>query len=68
MITVLRLILSVLGLTVGASGFAAELQSAIDADYPSLEALYRQLHAHPELSSHEIEPPRSWHSRPATPD
>jgi hippurate hydrolase len=55
MITVLRLILSVLGLTVGASGFAAELQSAIDADYPSLEALYRQLHAHPELSSHEIE-------------
>jgi len=44
-----------LGLTLTASSFAAELQSAIDRDYSSLEALYRQLHAHPELSSHEVE-------------
>ncbi len=50
----LRLIVIVLGLTLVASGYAAELKSAIDADYPSLETLYRQLHAHPELSSHEF--------------
>jgi len=44
-----------LGLTVAVPLFAADLQSAINRDYPSLEALYRQLHEHPELSSHEVE-------------
>ena len=34
---------------------AEDLKSAIDRDYPSLEALYRDLHSHPELSGHEVE-------------
>lgn len=32
-----------------------ELRAAIDADYPELQALYRTLHAHPELSTQEVE-------------
>lgn len=32
---------------------AADLSDAIDADYPYLEALYREFHAHPELSMQE---------------
>ncbi len=42
-----------LALTVPA--MADDLKGAIDKDYPSLEALYRDLHSHPELSGHEIE-------------
>jgi hippurate hydrolase len=42
-------------LTPAAAGCATDLRGAIDRDYPSLEALYRRLHAHPELSSHEVE-------------
>jgi hippurate hydrolase len=46
-------------LTAGSSFAAAEdLKSAIDHDYPSLEALYRDLHRHPELSGHEVETAR----------
>lgn len=51
----LRLVGLCLGVSMAAAGAAAELQSAIDKDYPSLETLYRQLHAHPELSLHEVE-------------
>src|SRR5262249_14757939 len=29
------------------------IRSQIDADYPRLENLYKELHAHPELSYHE---------------
>jgi hippurate hydrolase len=32
---------------------AAQVNQRIEADYPRLEALYRYLHAHPELSLHE---------------
>lgn len=32
---------------------AADLKSDIANDYPSLDALYKNLHAHPELSFHE---------------
>jgi hippurate hydrolase len=48
-------ILVVLGLTPAAASFATDLRGAIDRDYSSLEALYRRLHAHPEVSSHEVE-------------
>jgi len=44
---------SVLALALPAT--ADDLKSAIDKDYPSLEALYRDLHSHPELSGHEVE-------------
>lgn len=49
------LLLLLLGPTLAASGFAAELQSAVDRDYPSLYALYQRLHEHPELSANEVE-------------
>jgi hippurate hydrolase len=32
---------------------AAEVRKLVDAEYPSLEALYKHLHSHPELSLHE---------------
>ena len=38
----------------GAPGPAPAVQGRLDADYPSLEALYRDLHAHPELSLMEV--------------
>ena len=34
----------------GAQGPSFAVQSRLDADYPSLDALYKDLHAHPELS------------------
>ena len=34
----------------GAPGLSSVVESRLSADYPSLEALYRDLHAHPELS------------------
>lgn len=43
------LILTLLSTT----AFAADLKGDIAADYPSLDALYKNLHAHPELSFHE---------------
>jgi hippurate hydrolase len=33
----------------------AEVKKKIDADYPALEALYKHLHANPELSLHELQ-------------
>jgi len=36
------------------AGAAENLKSAVDADYPSLEKLYRTLHANPELSTMEV--------------
>lgn len=42
-------------LTTTSLASAEDLKPAIDRDYPSLEALYRDLHAHPELSGHEVE-------------
>jgi len=39
----------------GSLAAAEDLKAAIDHDYPSLEALYRDLHSHPELSGHEVE-------------
>ncbi|MGA2017654.1 MAG: amidohydrolase [Opitutaceae bacterium] len=38
----------------GAPALAAPVQARLDADYPSLEALYRDLHSHPELSLMEV--------------
>jgi amidohydrolase len=37
----------------GAAG-AEDLKAAVNADYPSLEKLYRTLHANPELSTMEV--------------
>lgn len=34
------------------------VQKALDEDYPYLDALYKHLHAHPELSFHEVETAR----------
>jgi hippurate hydrolase len=39
----------------GAAGAAEDLKAAIDKDYPSLDSLYKTLHAHPELSTKEVE-------------
>ena len=47
------LAVSTLAVSAGASR-ATELQDAIAADYPYLEALFRDLHAHPELSMQEF--------------
>src|SRR4051812_3921852 len=33
---------------------AAQVNHCIEADYRRLEALYKHLHAHPELSLHEV--------------
>jgi hippurate hydrolase len=33
----------------------AAIDRKLDADYPALKALYRELHAHPELSLHEAQ-------------
>jgi hippurate hydrolase len=33
----------------------AGISRLIDSEYPSLEALYKHLHTHPELSSHEVQ-------------
>lgn len=35
------------------TGFAGNLAAAIDADYPYLETLFREFHAHPELAMQE---------------
>ncbi len=43
------------GQTVQSDPFLAELSRLVDKEYPSLEKLYRHLHAHPELSLQEKE-------------
>jgi hippurate hydrolase len=47
------LILALLAAGAPLSGAPAYVQARLDADYPSLESLYRDLHAHPELSLQE---------------
>jgi len=49
------LALSLLALSAVPALAAEDVKTAIDKDYPSLEALYRTLHAHPELSGQEVE-------------
>jgi amidohydrolase len=47
------LLLALLASGASLSGAPAFVQARLDADYPSLESLYRDLHAHPELSLQE---------------
>jgi hippurate hydrolase len=47
------LVLALLAAGAPLSGAPAFVQARLDADYPSLESLYRDLHAHPELSLQE---------------
>ena len=50
-----RLLLACSLLALCAAARAEDLKAAIDKDYPSLDSLYKTLHAHPELSTHESE-------------
>jgi metal-dependent amidase/aminoacylase/carboxypeptidase family protein len=47
------LVLALLAAGAPLTGAPAFVQAHLDADYPSLESLYRDLHAHPELSLQE---------------
>src|SRR5580704_9629828 len=47
------LVLALLAVGAPLYGAPAFVQARLDADYPSLESLYRDLHAHPELSLQE---------------
>jgi hippurate hydrolase len=44
---------AVLALTIASSAFSADIRSEVDAIYPQMQALYRDLHASPELSNQE---------------
>lgn len=46
---------ALLGLFLSAGAFGAGIRGDVDSIYPQLQALYRDLHAHPELSTHETE-------------
>ena len=48
------LLLAALGLGVQPLRSATEVQARIASEYPSLEALYKVLHLHPELSLQEV--------------
>jgi hippurate hydrolase len=48
-------VLLVLSAWLAGPASAASLQAAIDADYPYLDALFKQFHAQPELSMQEFE-------------
>src|SRR4028119_423179 len=52
-----KLIVAMAAMTVPASSIAAPLSDAVRADMPSLMALYRDLHANPELSMQEARTP-----------
>ncbi len=52
-----KLILALAAMTLPASSIAASLSDAIRADMPSLMAVYRDLHANPELSMKEVRTP-----------
>src|SRR5688500_16698150 len=52
-----NLLLALTAMTLPTSAFAASLSDAIKADMPSLMALYRDLHANPELSMQEARTP-----------
>src|SRR5271154_5626367 len=45
----------ILGLFVAVGSGAAQLDQVIQPELPSLDALYLELHQHPELSYHETE-------------
>ncbi|HET7606022.1 MAG TPA: amidohydrolase, partial [Sphingomicrobium sp.] len=51
------LLLAAAAMTVTTPASAAALQDAIRADMPQLMTLYRDLHAHPELSMQEVRTP-----------
>jgi amidohydrolase len=36
------------------ANFKAAIEASVDADYPKLDALYKDLHAHPELAFEEV--------------
>jgi hippurate hydrolase len=36
------------------AGLAAAIEASVEADYPKLDALYKDLHAHPELAFEEV--------------
>ncbi|MBA3511985.1 MAG: amidohydrolase [Sphingomonas sp.] len=52
-----KLILALAAMTLPTTSIAATLSEAIKADMPSLMALYRDLHANPELSMQETRTP-----------
>jgi len=49
--------LAAAAMTVSTPGTAATLQESIRADMPMLLALYRDIHANPELSMQEVRTP-----------
>ena len=53
----LKLALAIAAMTLPISAQAASLSEAVDADMPALMALYRDLHANPELSMQEERTP-----------
>jgi hippurate hydrolase len=52
-----KFLLLAAAMTLPAPAYAAALSDAIHADMPQLMTLYRDLHAHPELSMQEIRTP-----------
>src|SRR5687768_11985460 len=52
-----KLLLAIAAMTLPTSSIAASLSDAIQADMPSLMALYRDLHSNPELSMQEVRTP-----------
>jgi hippurate hydrolase len=44
---------TLMALFLSAGAFGAGIRGEVDTIYPQLQALYRDLHAHPELSAHE---------------
>jgi hypothetical protein len=36
------------------AGLSAAIEASVEADYPKLDALYKELHAHPELAFEEV--------------
>ena len=51
------LLIALAAMTLPTASFAAALQDSIRADMPQLMALYRDLHANPELSMQEVRTP-----------
>src|ERR671917_566143 len=52
-----KLIFALAAMTLPTASLAASLSDAVRADMPSLMALYRDLHANPELSMQEVKTP-----------
>jgi hippurate hydrolase len=53
----LKLVVGIAALMASTTSPAAALSDAIHADMPQLMALYRDLHANPELSMQEVRTP-----------